>query len=48
VSISSDAPVLLDSVTVDNRSARYAAQVILLAVAVIGMIIGFALWRRKA
>lgn len=48
VSISSDAPVLLDSATVDNQSGRYLGQIVALALALIVMIVGFALWRRKA
>ena len=47
VSISSEAPVLLDSVTVDNKSAHYGMQVILMALAGIGMVTAFAIWRRR-
>lgn len=47
VSISSDTPVLLDSVTVDNQSRRYLAQVVGLAVTLTLMIVGFVFWRRR-
>ena len=39
--------VLLDSVTVDNQSGRYLAQPVAMALALIGMVIGFAIWRRR-
>jgi hypothetical protein len=47
VSISTDAPVLLDSVTVDHQSGRYLGQIIAMALALIGMVIAFAFWRRR-
>lgn len=47
VSISSDADVVFDSISVDNQSSHYTAQIILRVLAVVSIIVGLVIWRRR-